>query len=59
MCEPEAIEMLDKAGNCLISYAYKVKADSRDVGDLKYWTDSVGEHEARSKLKERSYFSLA
>ena len=49
MCEPEALEMLDKVGNCLISYAYKVEAGARDIGDLKYWADSVEEHKAREQ----------
>ena len=30
MCEPEAFEMLDDV-NCLISYAYEVKASARDI----------------------------
>ena len=59
MCEPEAFEMLDKV-YCLISYAYEVKAGARDIGDLKYWADSVGRALGRgAKLKEWSYFSLA
>ena len=51
--------MLDKV-YCLISYAYEVKAGARDIGDLKYWADSVGRALGRgAKLKEWSYFSLA
>jgi hypothetical protein len=46
MCEPEVLEMLDKVDYCLISYyAYKVKPGARDIGNLKYWTNSAGEHE--------------
>jgi hypothetical protein len=46
MCEPDVLEMSDEVGYCLISYAYKVKAGARDIGDLEYWADSVREHKA-------------
>ena len=45
MCEPEVFEMLDKVDYRLIGYAYKVKPSARDIRNLKYWADSVGEHE--------------
>jgi hypothetical protein len=46
MCEPKALEILDKVDYCLISYAaYEVKPGARDIGNLEYWADSAGEHE--------------